>query len=333
VENHVDEVNLRLIYYSSSVDGGGSLMRVIITGGAGFIGRALADNMAAAGYEIVVLSRDPAKAAGLPAGVRAEHWDGQSAAGWGHLVEGALAVVNLAGENLAGGGFLPARWTPQRKALIRRSRLDAGLAVVEAVQAARVKPRAVIQSSGIGYYGTRDDRLLTESDNPGDDFLANLSVEWEASTAAVASLGVRHISIRSGVVLSPTEGALYRLLVPFKLYAGGPMGSGRQGFSWIHPADETAAIRFLIEHTVASGPFNLCAPQPLTNAAFGKAIGRVLGRPSWLPVPAFVMKLALGEVASMVLEGQRAMPRKLLDLGFQFRFPNAESALRDLLGR
>jgi uncharacterized protein len=308
-------------------------MRVIITGGAGFIGRALAADLAADGYEVVVLSRNPTKAAGLPPGVRAEQWDGRTAAGWGPLADGAHAVVNLAGENLAGGGFLPARWTEERKQLIRRSRLDAGQAVVEAVQAARVKPAVVIQSSGIGHYGTRGDQVQTEADGSGDDFLARLTVEWEASTAQVADLGVRHVSIRSGVVLSPTEGALYRLLVPFKLFAGGPMGSGRQGFSWIHPADETAAIRFLIDNPKASGAFNLCAPEPLTNAQFGKAIGSVLGRPSWLPVPAFALKLALGEVASMVLEGQRAVPRKLLDLGFTFRFPSAESALRDLLGK
>jgi uncharacterized protein (TIGR01777 family) len=308
-------------------------MRIVITGGAGFIGRALAADLAATGYEVVILSRNPAKGAGLPAGVRAERWDGRTAAGWGHLADGARAIVNLAGENLAGGGFLPARWTPERKQLIRQSRLDAGQAVVEAVEAARVKPQVVIQSSGIGYYGTRDDRELTEVDGTGDDFLARLTVEWEASTARVALMGVRHVSIRSGVVLSPTEGALYRLLLPFKLFAGGSMGSGRQGFSWIHPIDETAAIRFLIENAGANGAFNLCAPEPLTNAAFGKTIGAVLGRPYWLPAPAFALKLALGEVASMVLEGQRAVPKRLLDLGFKFRFPDAESALRDLLGK
>lgn len=308
-------------------------MRIIITGGTGFIGRALAADLARAGYEVVVLSRNPAGATGLPAGVRAGRWDGRTAAGWGGLADGSLAIVNLAGENLAGGGFFPARWTPERKQLIRRSRLDAGRAVVEAVTAARARPRAVIQSSGIGHYGPRDDRLLTEADPPGADFLAQLTVAWEGSTAAVAALGVRHVSIRSGVVLSPKEGALYRLMLPFKLYAGGPMGSGRQGFSWIHPADEVAAIRFLIEHERASGPFNLVAPQPSTNAEFAKALGKVMGRPSWLPVPAFALKLALGEVASTVLEGQRALPGKLLDLGFEFRYPDAEAALRDLLGK
>lgn len=308
-------------------------MRVIITGGVGFIGRLLAAELAGAGYEVVLLSRNPARAIGLPPGVRAEKWDGRTAAGWGHLADGALAIVNLAGENLAGGGFLPARWTPARKALIRSSRLDAGAAVVAAVAEAKIKPQVVIQSSGIGHYGPRGDEVVTEADKPGDDFLARLTVDWEASTAPVALHGVRHVSVRSGVVLSPNEGALNRLMLPFKLYAGGPMGSGRQGFSWIHPADEAAALRFLLETERASGPFNLCAPEPLGNAAFAKVLGKVMSRPSWLPVPGFALKLALGEVASTVLDGQKAFPKKLIELGFKFRFPDAESALRDLLGK
>lgn len=308
-------------------------MRVIITGGAGFIGRKLAADLAASGHEVIVLSRNPDRATDLPAGVRAERWDGRTAAGWGPLADGALAIVNLAGENLSGGSFPPARWTPARKARIRDSRLDAGAAVVAAVTAAAVKPRVVIQASGIGHYGSRTDKLLTEADGPGDDFLARLTVEWEASTAAVAQQGVRHASIRTGVVLSPNEGALKQLLLPFKLFAGGPLGSGRQGFSWIHPADEIAGIRFLIENEQASGPFNLCAPTPSTNAEFAVVLGKVLGRPAWLPVPGFALRLALGEVATMVLDGQRALPRKLLDLGFKFRHPDAESALRDLLGK
>lgn len=306
-------------------------MRVIITGGTGFIGQNLAAELAAAGDEVVLLSRNPARATGLPAGVRAERWDGRSAAGWAGLADGAGAIVNLAGENLAGGGFLPARWTTERKALILNSRLDAGRAVVEAVTAARAKPRVVIQSSGIGHYGSRADQVLTEADPPGDDFLARLTVDWEASTAAVAAQGVRHVAIRSAVVLSPDEGALKRLILPAKLFAGGPMGSGRQGFAWIHPADETAAIRFLLGHEHATGPFNLVAPQPTTYAEFARTLARVMGRPYWFPVPGFALRALLGEVASTVLEGQRALPQKLLDLGFRFRFPNAEAALRDLL--
>lgn len=306
-------------------------MRVIVTGGTGFIGRELADELLAAGYEVVALSRNPAKATGLSPKVQVERWDATSARGWGLLADGALAIVNLAGENLAGEHFLPSRWTDQRKARIRDSRINAGRAVVEAVAAATVKPKVVIQSSGIGHYGSRKDKLLIETDPPGRDFPARLTVDWEGSTAPVTAHGIRHVAIRSAVVLNPKEGALRRLILPFKLFAGGPMGSGRQGFAWIHPADEVAAIRFLIENEAAQGPFNLVAPQATTFAEFAKTLGRVMRRPYWFPVPAFALRTALGEVASIVLEGQRASPKKLLDLGFQFRFPTAEAALRDLL--
>ncbi len=308
-------------------------MRVIITGGTGLIGRALAADLASAGYEVILLSRRPERAAGLPSGVRAERWDGRTAEGWGKLADGATAIVNLAGENLAGEGFFPSRWTPERKERIIRSRLNAGAAVVEAVKAAVVKPRVVIQSSGIGVYGPRQDEELSEEAPVGSDFLATLAVQWEASTADVEALGVRRAVIRTGAVLSRAGGALTRMVLPFRLFAGGWFGSGRQWLSWIHVADQAEAIRFLIENPQASGLFNLCAPQPLTGRDFGRCIGRVMGRPALLPVPAIVMRLVFGEVTTVVLDGQRVLPKRLLDLGFRFRFPDAESALRDLLSR
>lgn len=313
-------------------------MRVIITGGTGFIGRQLAEELLAHGYEVVALSRNPDAANGLPAGVRIERWEARTSAGWGELADGAgvdggVAIVNLAGENLAGDGFLPTRWTAERKARLRDSRLNAGKAVVEAVELAKVKPKVVIQSSGIGHYGSRDDKLLTEDDPPDSDFLAQLTVDWEASTAAVTRHGVRHASIRSAVVLTPDDGALKRLILPFKLFAGGPMGSGKQGFPWIHPADEVGAIRFLIENEAAHGPFNLVAPEAVTFAQFGVTLARVMGRPYWFPVPGFALRAALGEVASTVLEGQRAAPKKLLDMGYKFKCPTTEVALRDVIGR
>jgi uncharacterized protein len=313
-------------------------MRVIITGGTGFIGRQLAEELLTNGYEVVALSRNPDTANGLPDSVRIERWDARTSVGWGSLadgvgVDGGVTIVNLAGENLAGEGFLPSRWTDERKARLRDSRINAGKAVVEAVEQAAVKPRVVIQSSGIGHYGSRDDKVLTEEDPAGNDFLARLTVDWEASTARVTTFGVRHVSIRSAVVLSLEEGALKRLILPFRLFVGGPMGSGKQGFPWIHPADEVGAIRFLIEHEAANGPYNLVAPEALTFAQFGVKLARVLGRPYWLPLPAFALRAALGEVSSTVLEGQLAQPKKLLDMGYKFKFPSADAALRDVIGR
>jgi uncharacterized protein (TIGR01777 family) len=307
-------------------------MRVLIAGGTGLIGRALSTDLISKGYQVIALSRSPERVVGLPAGVQVEKWDARTADGWAHLADGADAIVNLAGANLAGTGFFPSRWTEERRRSIRDSRLNAGRAIVQAVAQAHQKPRVVIQASGVGYYGSKGDQELDEDAPPGDDFLARVAAEeWEPATVAVEELGVRRVMIRSGAVLSTEEGALPRLLLPYRLFVGGPMGNGKQWLSWIHLQDEAAAIRFLIENEEASGPFNLTAPEPLTNAEFGKTIGRVMGRPSFMPVPAFAMRLAFGEVSSVVLEGQRAIPKRLLGLGFTFRFPSAESALQDLL--
>jgi uncharacterized protein (TIGR01777 family) len=300
-------------------------MRVIITGGAGLIGRALAADLASNGHEAIVLSRAPERVTGLPPSVRAERWDARSAAGWSPLADGADAIVNLAGESLAG------RWTARRKRRILESRQNAGRVVVEAVEGASVKPHVVVQASGAGYYGPRGDEEITEEAGPGKDYLGQTAIEWEASTAPVEALDVRRVIIRTGVVLSMAGGALPPLLLPFQFFVGGPLGSGRQWFPWIHVADEARAIRFLIEHESASGPFNLTAPNPLTNAEFGRALGRVLRRPAFVPTPAFALRLLLGEMSTVLLDGQRAVPRRLLGLGFTFRFPDAEAALRDLL--
>ena len=272
-----------------------------------------------------MLSRDPSRARGLPPGVRAEKWDGRTAQGWGSLADGAYAIVNLAGENLAEG-----RWTAARKERIRQSRLNAGQAVVEAVGAAERKPAVVVQASGIGYYGPRGDEEVTEDFRPGSDFLGRLAVEWEASTAPVEALGVRRVVIRTGVVLSLEGGALPRLLLPFRFFVGGPLGSGRQWVPWIHIVDEVRAIRFLLEQDEARGPYNLTAPHPVTNRELARALGRALRRPAWLPVPAPALRLALGEMSTVLLTGQRAVPKRLLEAGFVFQFPDLEAALRNL---
>jgi len=307
-------------------------MRVIIPGGTGLIGRALSADLAADGYEVIVLSRAPQKTEGLPAGVRAERWDGSTADGWAPLADGADAIVNLAGASISGEGLLPTRWNDERRRLIRESRLNAGSAVVDAVGRAGRKPRVVIQASGIGVYGPRGDDPIAEDEPAGRDFLAAFAAnDWEPSTAPVEAMGVRQVIIRSAIVLSKTGGALRPMLLQFRLFAGGTIGSGKQWISWIHLKDEARAIRFLIENPSAAGPFNLVAPQAVTNAEFARTLGRVMGRPSWLPIPGVVMKAAFGEVADLLLTGQRGVPQRLTGLGFQFRFPELEGALRDAL--
>jgi uncharacterized protein (TIGR01777 family) len=303
-------------------------MRIIITGGSGLIGRALTESLVADNHEVIILSRHPERVANLPVSVKVEHWDGRSAAGWGHLADGADVIVNLAGENIAAD-----RWTAERKRRIRESRVNAGRAVVEAVEAATNKPKVVIQASAVGYYGARGLEEVIEETPPGDDFLAQVSTDWEDSTAPIEELGVRRVIIRTGVVLSPEDGAFPKMVLPFKFFAGGPLGSGRQWLPWIHLADEVAAIRFLIEHETASGPFNLTAPNPLTNAEFGRVLGKVLKRPSLLPTPSLALRLAFGEMSTVLLDGQRALPQQLQQMGFVFRFPKSEAAVADLLSK
>jgi hypothetical protein len=303
-------------------------MRVIITGGTGLIGRQLAANLHQDKHEVIVLSRNPNQPAKLPAGVRVERWDGRSAADWGRWADGTGAIVNL-----AGAGIADSRWSDERKREIIASRVDAGKAVVEAVQAASVKPAVVIQSSAVGYYGSRDSEVLTEQSQPGNDFLADVCVDWEKSTEAVEALGVRRAVIRTGIVLSTEGGALPKMLLPFKFFAGGKLGSGQQYFPWIHMADQVGAIRFLIDNAQASGPFNLAAPNPPTNADFVKAVGEAMGRPSVMPAPGFALKAAFGEMSTVLLDGQRAEPQHLLALGYRFRFTDPVAALKDVLGK
>ena len=308
-------------------------MKAIITGGTGLLGGSLVPELASAGYEVIVLSRNPEKHRGQFRGdVRLVAWDGRSADGWGNLVNGADAIVNLAGENLAGYNFFPARWTDSRKSLIRESRLEAGEAVVQAVSSASIKPSVVVQISAVGYYGPQGDKEITEADPPANDFLSRVAVEWENSTRGVEAMGARHVVLRgAGFFLSKDSGALPRLLLPTRLFAGGPIGDGNQWYTWIHPKDASRAIRFLIEREDAKGPYNLVSPQPLRSKDFSKAVGKALRRPSWLPAPAFAFKLAFGEVASVVTTGQRVIPARLQELGFQFDFPEAVGAIEDVL--
>jgi hypothetical protein len=303
-------------------------MHVLITGGTGAIGRKLAVDLLAHGYGVTVLSRQPVRPAGLPLAVKFLRWDGRTAAYWSEQLEQVEAVINL-----AGAGLVDKRWTDERKKLLLNSRVQAGQAVTEAFAAAERKPAVLIQASAVGYYGGWEaDRIFTEDSPPGADFLADICGQWEASTAAVEAMGVRRVILRTGVVLDTEGGALPKMAAPFRFFGGGPVGNGRQWLSWIHWGDEVSAVRFLLETKHTAGPVNLTAPQPLTNREFAQAIGRVLHRPAVAPAPAFALKLVLGELAEIVLKGQRVLPSRLQEWGFAFRFPQAEAALRDLLG-
>ncbi|MBZ2172385.1 TIGR01777 family oxidoreductase [Nitratidesulfovibrio sp. SRB-5] len=322
-------------------------MHVAILGGTGFIGSALARALLARGDMVTVLSRAPrpAPAPGVvPAqGVVQAAWNGRDPESLARLLEGTQAVVNLLGENIAGG-----RWTPQRKTRIVDSRVAAGQAVAAALGAMNgaelpavpptVPPTVLVQASAVGYYGAWSDMaaapLCAEGDPPGTGFLAETCARWEASSAPAQAMGVRRCIIRSGVVLG-AGGALARMLPAFRAWLGGPLGSGRQPFPWIHLADEVGAILHLLDTPSCSGPYNLAAPQAVDNAGFTAELNRAVGRPAWLPappVPAFALRLALGELAEeALLAGQVTPPGRLADSGYTFRFPALRAALADLL--
>lgn len=301
-------------------------MKIIITGGSGLIGSALAKDLSENGYEVIVLSRTPAAVQkGLPPGVRCLGWDGKTAEGWADLANGAKAIVNLAGSNLSGG-----RWTPARKRLILQSRVEPGHAVSQVIQTASPKPEVIVQASAVGYYGPHGDEPVTEQTAKGQDFLAQVCSEWEASTAGVEQAGVRRVIVRTGVALAKQGGALPLMALPYRLFIGGPIGSGRQWLPWISLKDEVGAIRFLIEDSTASGAYNFSSPNPMTNKSFGQVLGKVLHRPAYLPVPAFFLKLIFGEMSTILLDGQRQIPERLLAQGYTFRYADAEAALREL---
>jgi uncharacterized protein (TIGR01777 family) len=303
-------------------------MLVIITGGTGFIGTGLSRRLLEEGYDVALLTRRPdAGAKGQDPRIRYLKWDGRTAEGWGTHADGAHAIVNLAGANIAGR-----RWTEDYKETILQSRLAAGAAVVDAVAAARAKPAAVVQASAVGYYGSRGDDDLDEASPAGGGFLADVARKWEASTEAVEEMGVRRVVIRSGLVLGADGGAFPRLIRPFKFFAGGPLGSGRQWFPWIHYADEIRAIAFLLGNSGAAGIYNLCAPEAIRNRDFSRAVGRALQRPWWWPTPAFALRALFGDMAdALLLASAKVHPERLLTAGFKFEFPTAGGALRRLL--
>lgn len=302
-------------------------MRVVITGGSGLVGRALAAELLGAGHEVRVTSRDPASVTAMPPGVELAQWDTASAERFAELVDGVDAVVHLTGEGISDG-----RWTEERKRRIRESRVRSTTAAAEAIGAVEARPRILLQASGVDYYGARGDEVLTEESDSGEGFLAELCRDWEAAGAAVAEHGVRHVATRGSLVLAAEGGALPKMALPFRFFVGGPVASGRQWMSWVHLEDEVAAMRFLLEEPSATGAYNLSAPEPVRNRDFSRALGRALHRPSLIPVPAFALKILFGEMAGLLIGGQRVLPARLQEAGYTFRHPRVAEALVDVLG-
>lgn len=303
-------------------------MRITITGATGFIGAALCQALTDAGHEVIALTRSTSAQQKLGDRVRCVTWDGQSGGEWEETLNGADAVVNLAGESIA------AKWNAEKKEKIRASRVDATKALVRAMDQASQRPKVLISGSAVGYYGPRGDEELTEESRPGNDFLAEVCQAWEAAAAEAESLGVRVVRLRIGIVLGGGGGALSKMLTPFKMGVGGPTGSGQQWMSWIHRDDVVGLVQFALEREDVKGPLNATAPNPVRNREFAQTLGKLLHRPAFLPTPAFAVRLMFGEMADvLLLTGQRVLPAAAQRLGYQFKYPDLTSALKAVLKR
>jgi uncharacterized protein (TIGR01777 family) len=310
-------------------------MRIVIAGGTGFLGSPLAEVYAEEGHDVRVLTRSlpPGDSRHEPGtgkpGVTHVGWRPDGASGpWATVVDGADAVINLAGASIA-----ERRWTPQRKAELRDSRIIPTKSLAAAIRDAAVPPRAFISGSGVNYYGNSGDQPRTEDSPPGNEFLSHLCVDWEAEARRGARDGMRVVLLRTGVALERTGGALPQMMLPFRMFAGGRVGSGRQYMSWIHRIDWIEMVRWIVETPAADGPFNATAPHPVTNREFSRALGRALRRPALMPAPAIGMKLLFGELAeTLLLGGQRVIPAKAQKLGFHFRYPEIDIAFRGIFG-
>ena len=297
-------------------------MRIVIAGGSGFLGRPLASALARHGHEVTILTRQDRR---LPPGHITWNPDGRTGA-WAPLLDGAHALVNLAGASIAGG-----RWTPERKRVLQESRVLPTRSLVAAVRASARPPRVLVSMSGVGFYGPRGAEEIGEDEPAAHDFFGELAAAWEREAQEASAAGLRVVVLRSGPVLARDGGMLERLLPPFKLGVGGVFGSGEQYLPWIHRRDWIDLVRWSLISDTVSGPFNATAPAPVTSREFTRTLASVLRRPHLMKVPAFALRLALGEMADTVLTGQRAVPRRALAHGFHFRWPALEPALRDLL--
>lgn len=299
-------------------------MQITLVGGSGLIGMALARELTYFGDAVTILSRSP-RPEGLSARIKWAVWDGKDVAALEKLLTLQEAVVNLAGESIGKG-----RWTASRKEQLLKSRLEPTTAIVAAMRGMKLFPRVLIQASAVGIYPSGD-AIMDEKCPAGSDYLARLAQEWEAASQPVEEIGVRRVVLRSGVVLAKQGGVLSQLTLPFKLFVGGPIGSGRQYLPWIHIEDEIGAIRFLLHNENTRGIYNLNAPEIVRNAEMGKMLAKVMKRPYWMPVPGFMLRLVLGEMSTLVLDGQHVFPVRIVKEGYSFRYYHLEPALRDLL--
>jgi len=297
-------------------------MHVLITGGTGLVGRHLADRFVGQGHAVTLTaSRAATESSGSCQIVQA---DTAQPGDWQQVAAEADLIVNLAGRTIFH------RWSEAYKKQMYASRIRTTQNLVDALPGDR--PVVLISTSAVGYYGDGGDARLPESAPVGDDFLARLSVDWENAALGAAAKGARVVLARFGIVLAASGGALAKMSPAFRMFAGGPLGSGRQWFSWIHMADLLAAIEFLAGRDDLSGPFNLCSPHPVRNRDLARTLGRVLGRPAFIPVPALALRLLMGEMAGVLLAGQQVIPDRLSAAGFQFQYPHLDRALSDLLG-
>jgi uncharacterized protein (TIGR01777 family) len=305
-------------------------MRVFVTGATGLVGRRLVPALLARGDQVVALTRRYAHARqALGPKVELVEGDPMQAGEWMEKVDDCHAVVNLAGENV-----FAHRWSQRFKDLLVASRVqttrNVAAALLRRPQAPGGQPRVLVNASAIGIYGPRGNEEITEESSPGDDFLARLCLQWEEAARAVEPAGVRSVQLRVGVVLDPAGGALVKMLLPFRLFAGGPSGSGRQWVAWIHHEDLTGLLLLALDSAGCAGPLNGTAPNPVTNRDFSTALGKALHRPSFVWTPGLALRLVLGEVAGVITTGQRVLPRKALALGYAFKYPAIDGALAQM---
>jgi hypothetical protein len=301
--------------------------RVVVTGATGLIGKKLCAQLREKNYQVVVFSRNPQKARRtVPGAAEYVEWNPQLQGDWVGALYGAYGVIHLAGASIFGK-----RWNDAYKKELYDSRIISTGKLVEAMARLEKRPAVFVSGSAVGYYGARDGTKLDESAAPGDDFLARMCVEWEQEARKAEAYGIRTVLLRTGIVLDPNEGALAQLKPAFQMFVGGPVLPGTQWFSWVHVEDVVGIIMLALENAQARGPINTTAPEPQTNAAFSSTLGKVLNRPSWLPVPGFGLHVLFGELAYHLVTGKRVIPQQAQALGYEFQYPTSEQALRQLL--